>query len=70
MTKKRTSTMRLEPLQLVSTVTERDDVLIDNNALETEIECPSCQNIMDLYSVSESPYYSCDDCKFCLYTKW
>jgi transposase-like protein len=70
MTKKRTSTMRLEPLQLVSTVTERDDVLIDNNALETEIECPSCQNSMDLYSVSESPYYSCDDCKFCLYTKW
>lgn len=70
MTKKRTSTMQLEPLQLVSKVTERADILIDNNALDTEIECPSCQNIMDLYSVSESPYYSCDNCKFCLYTKW
>ena len=70
MTKKRTSTMRLEPLQLVSTVTERDDVPIDSNALDTEIECPSCQNTMDLYSVSESPYYICDHCKFCLYTKW
>ena len=66
MTKKRTCTMQLEPLQL----TFKIDVLVDNNALETEIECPSCQNIMDLYSVSESPYYSCDDCKFYLYTKW
>ena len=69
MTKKRTSTMQLEPLQLVSKVTERADILIDNNALDTEIECPSCQNTMELYSVSKSPYYSCDHCNFCLYTK-
>ena len=70
MTKKRTSNMQLEPLQLAFKVTERTDILVDNNELDTEIECPSCQNIMDLYSVSESPYYSCDDCNFCLYTKW
>ena len=70
MTKKRTSNMQLEPLQLASKITERADVLVDNYELDTEIECPSCQNIMALYSVSESPYYSCDDCNFCLYTKW
>ena len=70
MTKKRTSNMQLEPLLLAFKVTERADVLVDNNELDTGIECPSCQNAMDLYSVSESPYYSCDDCKFCLYTKW
>jgi transposase-like protein len=70
MTKKRTSNMQLESLQLTFRVIERADFLADNNALDTEIECPSCQNTMDLYSVSESPYYSCDDCNFCLYTKW
>ncbi len=70
MTKKSTSSMQLEPLQLTFKDAERADVLVDNNALDTEIECPSCQSTMDLYSVSESPYYSCDDCKFCLYTKW
>jgi len=70
MTKKRTSNMQLEPLQLTVNDAERADVLADNSALDTEIECPSCQSTMDLYSVSESPYYSCDDCKFCLYTKW
>ena len=70
MTKKRTSNMQLEPLQLAFKVTERTDIRVDNNALDIEIECPSCQNTMDLYSVSESPYYSCDDCNFCLYTKW
>ena len=69
MTKKRTSNMQLEPLQLAFKVTERADVLVDNNELDIEIACPSCQNIMDLYSVSESPYYSCDYCNFCLYTK-
>jgi hypothetical protein len=70
MTKKRTSNMQLEPLQLTFKVTERDDVLIDNNALDTEIEWPSCQNVMDLHSVSESTYYSCDYCEFGLHTKW
>lgn len=70
MTKKRTSNMQLEPLQLAFKVTERADIRVDKNALDIEIECPSCQNIMDLYSVSESPYYNCDDCNFCLYTKW
>jgi len=62
MTTKRTSNMLLEPLQLWFKDAERADILVDNNALDTEIDCPSCQNIMDLYSVSESPYYSCDDC--------
>ena len=49
--------MQLEPLQLVSKVVERADAPIDSNALDTEIECPSCQNTMDLYSAAESPYY-------------
>ena len=57
MTKKRTSNAQLEPLQ-VTKVSERGDILVDNNALNTEIECPSCQNTMELYSVSKSPYYS------------
>jgi hypothetical protein len=70
MTKKRTSNMQLEPLQLMLKDAERADIVADNNPLDTEMECPSCQNIMGLYSVSESSYYSCDDCKFCLYTKW
>ena len=70
MAKKRTSNAQLEPLQLAFKITERPDVLVDNNALDTEIECPSCLNTMELYSVSESPYYGCDDCQFCLYTKW
>ena len=35
--------------------------------LETEIECPSCQNIMTLNSAYDSPYYGCEDCQFCLY---
>jgi transposase-like protein len=70
MTKKRTGNMQLEPLQLAFKVAETADILVNNNSLDTEIECPSCQNTMDLYSVSESPYYSCDDCKFCLYIKW
>jgi ssDNA-binding Zn-finger/Zn-ribbon topoisomerase 1 len=60
--------MQLESLQLVSKVIERADAPIDSNALDTEIECPSCQNTMDLYSAAESPYYGCDQCKFCLYT--
>ena len=70
MTKKCTCTMQLEPLQLAFKVAETADILVDNNELDIEIACPSCQNIMDLYSVSESPYYSCDDCNFYLYTKW
>ena len=70
MTKKRRSGPQLEKPQFDFKVTETIHEETDNIELETEIECPSCQNIMVLYSVSESPYYSCDDCNFCLYTKW
>ena len=70
MTKKRRSGQQLEKPQFDFKVTETIHEETDNSELETEIECPSCQNIMALYSVSESPYYSCDDCNFCLYTKW
>lgn len=46
--------MQLEPLQLTFKDAERADISrVGNNALDTEIGCPSCQNIMDLYSVSE-----------------
>ena len=68
MTKKRRSGQQLEKPQFDFKVTETIHEETDNSELETEIECPSCQNTMDLYSVSESPYYRCDDCNFCLYT--
>ena len=68
MTKKRTGNLQLEPLQLAFKVAETADILVNNNSLDTEIECPSCQNTLALYSVSESPYYSCDECRFCLFT--
>ena len=67
MTKKRRSGQQLEKPQFDFKVTETIHEETDNSELETEIECPSCQSIMDLYSVSDSPYYSCDDCNFCLY---
>ena len=70
MTKKRRSGQQLEKPRFDFKVTETIHEETDNSELETEIECPSCQNAMDLYSVSESPYYSCDDCNFCLYSKW
>ena len=56
MSKKR-SGQQLESPQLASKVTEMIPEETDNSELETEIECPSCQNTMALYSVSESPYY-------------
>ncbi len=40
---------------------------VNNNALDTEIECPSCHCIMTLYSMYDAPYFGCDDCNFCLY---
>jgi hypothetical protein len=55
-TMKRTSRAQLGPLQLTFKVSERADVLVGNNSLDTEIECPSCQNTMDVYSISELPY--------------
>ena len=67
MTKKR-SGQQLEKPQFDFKVTETIHEETNNSELETEIECPSCQNTMELYSVSESPYYNCDHCKFCLYT--
>jgi len=70
MTKNRKSGQLLETPQLDFKVAKITDKPADNTELETEIECPLCQNIMNLYSISESPYYSCDYCNFCLYTKW
>jgi hypothetical protein len=36
--------------------------------LEHEIECPRCNDIMDLLSDFDSLYYSCEECGFILYT--
>ena len=66
MTKKR-SGQQLEKPQFDFKVSETIHEVTDNNELETEIECPSCQNIMTLNSVYDLPYYGCDDCQFCLY---
>ncbi len=66
MTKKRKSGQQLERPQFDFKVAEITHEPTDNNELETEIECPSCQNIMTL-STYGSPYYSCNDCNFCLY---
>ncbi len=67
MTKKRRNNIQLERPQLTFKAAEITNEALENNELEIEIPCPSCQSIMNLYSVSESPYYSCDDCKFSLY---
>jgi predicted nucleic acid-binding Zn ribbon protein len=67
MTKKRRSGQQLERPQFDFKVTEVSHEPADNCELETEIECPSCQSIMALNSVYDSPYYGCDDCQFCLY---
>ncbi len=66
MTKKR-SRQQLEKLQFDFKVAEITHEPEDNNELENEIECPTCQGVMVLNSVYDSPYYECDDCQFCLY---
>ena len=63
MTKKRRSGQQLEKPQFDFKVSETIHEETDNSELETEIECPSCQNIMTLSSVYDSPYYGCDDCQ-------
>jgi len=66
MTKKRRSGQQLEKPQFDFKVSETIHEETDNSELETEIECPSCQNVMTL-GAYDSPYYSCNDCNFCLY---
>ncbi len=65
MTKKRRSSLQLEQPQFIFKVAEVPEKPTDNNELDTEIECPLCN--MNLYYISESPYYGCGDCNFCLY---
>lgn len=67
MTKKRKSGQLLEKPQFDFKVVEITHEEADNNELENEIECPSCQNIMTLSSMYDSPFYGCDECNFCLY---
>ena len=57
---------QLEKPQFDFKVSETIHEETDNSELETEIECPSCQSIMT-FSAYDSPYYSCDECNFCLY---
>jgi hypothetical protein len=66
MTKKRKTGQQLEKLQFDFKVTEIIDEPPDNNELENEIQCPSCQSVMIL-SVCDSHYYGCNQCNFCLY---
>ena len=37
-------------------------------ALEHEVECPRCHDVMTLCSDFDSLYYFCEGCDFCLYT--
>ena len=37
-------------------------------ALEHEVECPRCHDVMTLCSDFDSLYYFCEECDFCLYT--
>ncbi len=53
MTKKRRSGQQLEKPQFDFKVTEITHEPADNNELENEIQCPSCQNVMTL-SVCDS----------------
>ena len=66
MTKKRIG-QQLEKPQFDFKVSETIHEETDNSELETEIECPSCQSIITLSSNYDTPYYSCDECNFCLY---
>jgi len=65
MTKKRSGQQLEKPL-FDFKVTETIHEETNNSELETEIECPSCQNLMSL-GACNSLYYSCDECNFCLY---
>jgi MinD superfamily P-loop ATPase len=67
MAKKGRSGQQLEKLQFDFKVAEITHKLADTNELENEIECLSCQGIMRLNSVYDSPYYGCEGCNFCLY---
>ena len=67
LTKKRRSGQQLAKPQFNFKVSETVHEETDYSELETEIECPSCQNIMTL-GAYDSPYYSCNDCNMCLYT--
>ena len=64
---KRRGGQQLEKPQFDFKVTEITHESADNNELENEIECPSCQSIMTLSCTYDSPYYGCTDCNFCLY---
>jgi hypothetical protein len=66
MTKKRRSGQQLEKPQFDFKVTEITHEQADNNDLDNEIQCPSCQNVMTL-SMFDSRYYGCDECNFSLY---
>ena len=66
MTKKRGSGQQLEKPQFDFKVTETIHEETDNSELDTEIECPLCQNVMT-FSAYDSSYYGCDECNFCLY---
>ena len=65
MTKKRRGGQQLKP-QFDFKVSETIHEETDNNEFETEIECPSCLNIM-IFRAHDSPYYSCNECNFCLH---
>ena len=67
MTKKRSSRQQLEEPQFDFKVTETIHEETDNNDLENEIECPSCQSVMMLNSAYDSRYSGCNDCNYCFY---
>ena len=63
MTKKRRNGQQLEKPLFDFKVSETIHEETDNSELETEIACPSCQNIMSL-SAYDSLYYSVKSATF------
>ena len=58
----------LESPSIIRITNENESETKIKDAIEHEIECPRCYNVMTLCSDFDSLYYLCEECDFCLYT--
>jgi Zn finger protein HypA/HybF involved in hydrogenase expression len=54
----------LEPIEEPSVLEQKEETVL--NELENEIQCPRCNEIMELCSSFDKLMYSCDNCSFIL----
>ena len=47
-------------------VSQTEQSELPMSELDIEIECPRCNEMMELYSKFDALVYSCDDCNFAL----